>query len=255
MDNEQSTNNSDYGGPIRGVSLSFWSSTKWRVLFPFRKYCGRNSPKFVYALQQLVQYSNEFIQDQSSVDLSQVNKSICHHLRQDHRSILVCIWSCSNGLWVWIIGGGTRPSRSFEKFNHPCFDHVLSSWWTRESCRPPCHTDLPECLFAPCPWCLSHCSRLVRCRRPSSPISIQDESCSRIASSSIGDKHRQQRDLLRWCDGTAGWLSSCGTRDLRHDELQSRSSASPSISDVSEQEDVTSKSEHCLIARIDIPLF
>ncbi|CAF1336855.1 unnamed protein product [Rotaria sp. Silwood1] len=35
------------------------------------KYCGRNSPKYVYALQQLVQYSNEFIQDASTVELAQ----------------------------------------------------------------------------------------------------------------------------------------------------------------------------------------
>ncbi|CAF5190683.1 unnamed protein product, partial [Rotaria magnacalcarata] len=36
------------------------------------KYCGRNSPKYIHALQQLLQYSNEFIQDQSSVELAQV---------------------------------------------------------------------------------------------------------------------------------------------------------------------------------------
>ncbi|CAF1012557.1 unnamed protein product [Rotaria sp. Silwood1] len=35
------------------------------------KYCGRNSPKYIHALQQLVQYSNEFIQDPSSVELAQ----------------------------------------------------------------------------------------------------------------------------------------------------------------------------------------
>ncbi|CAF2407502.1 unnamed protein product [Rotaria sp. Silwood2] len=35
------------------------------------KYCGRNSPKYIHALQQLLQYSNEFIQDQSSVELAQ----------------------------------------------------------------------------------------------------------------------------------------------------------------------------------------
>ncbi|CAF2266002.1 unnamed protein product [Rotaria magnacalcarata] len=34
------------------------------------KYCGRNDPKFVYALQQLVQFSNEFIQDTSTIELS-----------------------------------------------------------------------------------------------------------------------------------------------------------------------------------------
>ncbi|CAF1454198.1 unnamed protein product [Rotaria sordida] len=39
--------------------------------FYHRKYCGRNSPKYVYALQQLVQYSNEFIQDASTVELAQ----------------------------------------------------------------------------------------------------------------------------------------------------------------------------------------
>jgi hypothetical protein len=44
--------------------------------FDFRKYCGRNSPKFIYALQQLVQFSNEFIQDPSSIQLSQVRNSI-----------------------------------------------------------------------------------------------------------------------------------------------------------------------------------
>ncbi|CAF4161667.1 unnamed protein product, partial [Rotaria magnacalcarata] len=31
---------------------------------------GRNDPKFVYALQQLVQFSNEFIQDTSTIELS-----------------------------------------------------------------------------------------------------------------------------------------------------------------------------------------
>ncbi|UJR14068.1 hypothetical protein I4U23_001065 [Adineta vaga] len=35
------------------------------------KYCGQNSPKYVFALQQLVQFSNEFIQDPSSVELAQ----------------------------------------------------------------------------------------------------------------------------------------------------------------------------------------
>ncbi|CAF1322827.1 unnamed protein product [Adineta steineri] len=35
------------------------------------KYCGQNSPKYVYALHQLVQFSNEFIQDLSSVELAQ----------------------------------------------------------------------------------------------------------------------------------------------------------------------------------------
>ncbi|CAF0848066.1 unnamed protein product [Rotaria sordida] len=35
------------------------------------KYCGRNSPIYIHALQQLVQYSNEFIQDRSSVELAQ----------------------------------------------------------------------------------------------------------------------------------------------------------------------------------------
>lgn len=39
----------------------------------YRKYCGRHDPKFVYALQQLVQYSNEFIQDNSTVELAKVN--------------------------------------------------------------------------------------------------------------------------------------------------------------------------------------
>ncbi len=43
------------------------------VFFVFnRKYCGKNSPKYIYALQQLVLYSNEFIQDPSSVELAQV---------------------------------------------------------------------------------------------------------------------------------------------------------------------------------------
>lgn len=42
--------------------------------FNYRKYCGRNSPKFIYALQQLVQFSNEFIQDPSTVELAQVKQ-------------------------------------------------------------------------------------------------------------------------------------------------------------------------------------
>lgn len=41
-------------------------------LFLNRKYCGKNSPKYIYALQQLVQYSIEFIQDPTSVELAQV---------------------------------------------------------------------------------------------------------------------------------------------------------------------------------------
>ncbi|CAF1631129.1 unnamed protein product, partial [Didymodactylos carnosus] len=35
------------------------------------KYCGQNSPQYLKALQQLVQFSNEFIQDKTTLDLAQ----------------------------------------------------------------------------------------------------------------------------------------------------------------------------------------
>lgn len=47
--------------------------------FVDRKYCGRNHPKYIQALLQLLQYSNEFIQDRTSVELAQVFKTKHHH--------------------------------------------------------------------------------------------------------------------------------------------------------------------------------
>ena len=65
--------NRNYGCSICRVRFytSVYSNKSMIVLF-VGNIAVRNSPKFIYALQQLVQFSNEFIQDPSSVQLAQV---------------------------------------------------------------------------------------------------------------------------------------------------------------------------------------